>query len=221
MMMAMRMPAESHLEDIYEEAPAERNREVLYRGLAWTVLRGVFAPYPTFGSNTGITPKNREMYEGKTVLDLGCGSGVRGIIAAMSGAEHVLATDINRTACVNTAMNAERHGMSVSVLQADMFAGIGGTFDTIVSYLPSRDAPIDSPEQIATHDPGLRLNKRLIDEGRDYLKPGGTLHTSFLDQGGIADMKDRIVARGYEIESHKVRPHETTGDWHFFSLRAE
>ena len=211
------MMGESHLEDIYEEAPSEKDREVLYRGLAWTVLRGVFAPYPTFGSNTGITPKNRLMYENKKVLDLGSGSGVRGIIAAMSGAEHVVATDVNYMACINTILNASRHNVTIDVVQADMFAGIACTFDTIVSYLPSRDAPIESADQIATHDPGLRLNKQLIDEARDFLEPGGTLHTSFLDQGSIDAMQDRIEHRGYTIDSHKIRPHET-GDWHFFSL---
>lgn len=209
--------AESHLEDMYEDAPAAYDRQVVYRGLSWVVLKDVFAPYPTFGSNRGITPKNQEMYAGKTVLDLGSGSGVRAILAKMSGAIHVVATDITEQACINTAINAQRFRTPISVVQTDMFTGLGGRFDTIVSYLPSRDAPITGPQDIPIHDPGLTLNRQLIAEAYEYLEPGGSLHTSLLDQGNIPEFKD-LMQQHYEVESHKVRPHET-GDWHFFSLR--
>lgn len=212
----------SKLHDLYEDAPAPVDRILEYRGLSWLVLRGVFAPYPTFGSKAGITPKNREMYEGKRVLDLGCGSGVRGILAVLSGAESVVATDVCQVACRNTQLNALAHDAPVSIACTDMFAGITGSFDTIVSYLPSRDAPVEALSDRAVHDPGLSLNKQLIDEAIQHLAPAGTLHTSFLDQhDSVQEMHERILSTGYAITSHVVRPHAETGDWHFYSLAVD
>lgn len=204
--------------DIYEESPAAFDRDVWYRGFEWRVLKGVFAPYPVFGTVVGITAKNRAMYGGKRVLDLGCGCGVRGIIAKLSGADEVVASDICEIACHNTVLNSCRHACDITVVCTDMFTGLCRTFDTIVSYLPSRDAPVRKSEDRAIHDPGLRLNHQLIDESADYLVPGGELHTSLLDQGSIPDFLDQIEQRGYTVRSHKVRPHDT-GDWHFLSLR--
>ncbi len=216
----MSSQAPEHLHDLYEDAPAPVDRVLQYRGLGWVVLSDVFAPYPTFGSTTGITKKNIAMYEGKRVLDLGCGSGVRGIIAALSGAERVVATDIHDRACQNTALNAQRHNVAVDIVCADMFACMAGRFDTIVSYLPSRDAPVGTLAERAIHDPGLRLNRQLLDEAPAFLEPGGTLHTSFLDQdGSVLEMEDLIADNGYNQLSHVVRPHAETGDWHFFSLQ--
>lgn len=205
-------------DDIYEESPAQTDREVEYRGFTWRVLRGVFAPYPVFGSISGITAKNIEMYSNRYVLDLGSGCGVRGILAKRSGARRVVATDICPVACWNTTVNAIAHGVKIQVVCTDMFSGLRGTFDTIVSYLPSRDAPVQHWYERAIHDPGLRLNRQLIADAPGFLVAGGTLHTSLLDQGSIPEFLRQIDTRGYELVSHKVRPHET-GDWHFLSLR--
>lgn len=203
--------------DIYEEAPATEDRVVRYRSLNWTVLKGVFAPYPTFNGLAPVTPKNIKMFQGKRVLDLGCGSGVRAVIARMSGAEEVLATDISYDACRNTRINADRHNQKVSVVCASMFEGLNTRFDTIVSYLPSRDAPVEKPEDRAIHDPGFELNFQLIDEAADFLVGRGSLHTAFLDQGQVGECSRRIEANGYVVDSYKILPHET-GDWHFASI---
>lgn len=203
--------------DLYEEAPATTDRVVTYRGFRWHVMKGVFAPYPVFGSVQGITAKNREMYAGQRVLDLGCGCGVRGILAKLSGAVSVLLSDVCEVACDNTRLNARVHAVDVSVVCADMFSGIGERFDRIISYLPSRDAPVSHAWERAIHDPKLRLNHQLIDESPDYLVSGGRLYTAFLDQGNIRVLLDLIDNRGYEILSHRVILHQT-GDWHFLSL---
>lgn len=159
------------------------------------------------------------MYLGRRVLDLGCGCGVRGIMAGLCGAKEVIATDICEVACRNTLLNIQRHRtFRVKVVCTDMFSGLRGSFDTIVAYLPSRDAAVSKPWERAIYDPGLRLNRQLFDEAWQYLVPGGTLHASLLDQGAIPEFLDQIASRGYELTSHKVCPHET-GDWHPLSLR--
>lgn len=200
--------------DIYAEGVAEHDTVIRYRGLDWVVLRGVFAPYPTFSSSRGITHKNIEMYRHKTVLDIGTGTGVRAVLAALSGAASVIATDISWEACVNARINARRQNVALQVVQTNMFEAVCGTFDTVVSYLPSRNEPLQKPGDHTIHDPDFVLNNQLIQEAKDYLVPGGSLHTSFLDQGQIEDMLFEIEWAGLRLKDHTVKPHDT-GDWHF------
>jgi len=60
----------------------------------------------------------KEEVRDKTVLDLGSGSGVAGIAAAMAGAQRVIACDIDPDACLATAVNAELNGVAVDVIQS-------------------------------------------------------------------------------------------------------
>ena len=61
----------------------------------------------------------------RTVLDLGCGTGLLSLAAAVRGAEKVFAFDNNRLACDVCSTNARRNGLHarVQVVQADLFTG--------------------------------------------------------------------------------------------------
>lgn len=50
---------------------------------------------------------------GRTVLDLGCGSGVAGIAAAKAGADRVLASDTDPVALAMAALNAAANGLEL------------------------------------------------------------------------------------------------------------
>jgi ribosomal protein L11 methyltransferase len=52
---------------------------------------------------------------GKTVIDYGCGSGILAVAAALLGARHVSAVDIDPQAVQATRDNAERNGVSARV----------------------------------------------------------------------------------------------------------
>lgn len=60
-----------------------------------------------------------------SVLDMGCGTGVLGIIAALRGASHVDAVDIDNWSVQNTTYNATLNGV------ADKVAAIQGTSDSL------------------------------------------------------------------------------------------
>lgn len=88
---------------------------------------GVFPPGPTLSSavfvrwllsNEGPGP-----WPGRRVLDLGCGSGVIGLALAQAGAQ-VIASDINPVAALNAAANARANGLALTVVVADLLAGI-------------------------------------------------------------------------------------------------
>lgn len=63
-----------------------------------------------------------ELAAGKSVLDLGAGSGLTAIAAAKAGASWVLAADIDRIALAATQLNAVANGCVVDVTDVDLLA---------------------------------------------------------------------------------------------------
>ena len=79
---------------------------------------------------------SERLVAGATVLDVGCGSGVLAVAAALLGASSVTAIDIDPAAVVATTDNAARNGVSglVSVSGASL-AAVAGRFDVVVANI--------------------------------------------------------------------------------------
>lgn len=116
--------------------------------------------------------------EGQVVLDLGTGCGVLAIAAALAGAKHVVATDINPDALEATRRNAEKHSVSdkIETFKSDLFQIVSGKFDRIIANLPIVDALVGSDYvSAALYDPDYRLRARLLREAKQYLNPSGRI----------------------------------------------
>ena len=74
-----------------------------------------------------------ETVAGKTVLDLGAGSGLVAIAAALSGAAHVTAVDIDRYAIAATTLNATANSVAVATLHEDLTTGPPPQADIILA----------------------------------------------------------------------------------------
>ncbi len=73
---------------------------------------------------------------GDLVADIGCGSGVLAVIAALRGACEVVATDIADAAREATIDNAERNGVAAAIRASTMPAArITGTFDLVIANI--------------------------------------------------------------------------------------
>jgi predicted nicotinamide N-methyase len=75
---------------------------------------------------------NAALMNGRTVLDLGAGSGLTSVAAMKAGAASVLAADIDRYALVAIGLNAEANGVRVATTDVDLLAGAPGAFDAIL-----------------------------------------------------------------------------------------
>ncbi|MFH1491681.1 MAG: 50S ribosomal protein L11 methyltransferase [Pseudomonadota bacterium] len=62
--------------------------------------------------------KNRPLFEGKSILDFGSGSGIVAIAAAMAGAKEVAACDSDRDAIDATEVNAALNGVRVNTCES-------------------------------------------------------------------------------------------------------
>jgi release factor glutamine methyltransferase len=78
---------------------------------------------------------------GSAVLDMGCGSGIQGIIAFNKGAGSVTFVDINTKALTNVRKNLSETRIDKSLfIQSDLFEQVKGKFDVILfnpPYVPT------------------------------------------------------------------------------------
>jgi predicted nicotinamide N-methyase len=68
----------------------------------------------------------------RRVLDLGAGSGIVGIAAAKSGAENVIAADVDRNAIAAAGLNAGVNGVTISTFFGDLTAGSPPEVDVVL-----------------------------------------------------------------------------------------
>lgn len=110
-------------------------------GASITVEDGVFTPDPTISYSTSIIVDNFPDVAGKRVADVGTGTGVLAILAALKGAQEVVATDSSDAAVENARRNASGNGVTetVTVVKTNLLDGIDGTFDVIFANLPILD----------------------------------------------------------------------------------
>ncbi len=66
---------------------------------------------------------NPDQLAGRSVLDLGAGSGLQAIAAAKSGARHVLAADIDPLALAACTLNFELNAVSLATSSEDFLSG--------------------------------------------------------------------------------------------------
>lgn len=120
---------------------------------------------------------------GKSVLEIGTGSGLLAFCCWHAGATLVVATDVNPQAIACARANSTRLGAEIdfrrvsSTSTADLgaFSVIGPEerFDLIISNPPwENDIPRQWSEY-AFYDPSFALLRSLLDGLREHLQPGG------------------------------------------------
>jgi release factor glutamine methyltransferase len=107
-----------------------------YNNLTLFVPKGVFHPLLFFSTKFLAAQINLLDLEGKTFLDLGCGSGLLSLVAARKHAR-VTAVDINPLAINATEQNLHQNLLSAEVLLSDMFGSLKqNRYDFIVINPP-------------------------------------------------------------------------------------
>jgi release factor glutamine methyltransferase len=81
----------------------------------------------------------KEVQAGQRFLDVGCGAGLVGLVAARNKAV-VTCTDLNPHAVGRTRENARENQLTLEVVQTDLLEGLAGPFDVVAfnpPYLPT------------------------------------------------------------------------------------
>lgn len=139
---------------------------------------------------------------GKTILDLGCGSGILGIGAMLLGCERCAGCDIDPKAPEVALSNAALNGIASEIF--DIRAG------DVLSDAGMRKA-LGSGYDIVTANIVADVIIPLSGIVREFLKPGGVFITSGIIEGRQDEVRAAIEANGFTITAHY-----TEDDWHCF-----
>ncbi len=129
-----------------------------------------------------------EPVEGRRVLDMGSGTGVLAILAAMKGAAYVEAVDIDEWAFRNARENFERNGVDVTPLLGDAsLLTDDKSFDIILANI-NRNILLRDMQAYAR-----------------VLKPGGTLLLSGFYEHDVESLRDKAETLGLRLVQQKSR----------------
>jgi methylase of polypeptide subunit release factors len=144
---------------------------------------------------------NQDLYEGKKVLDVGCGTGILGIVMALYGASKVDFTDLSPLAVNNTQTNLAQFNLESKVMQGDLFENISEKYDIVVFNHPFFPGdPLDGKIVSNSMLGGKELFPRFLEEAKDYLLSSGTLLTTYWDFAGLENNpKVQGPKRGYKV----------------------
>ena len=148
----------------------------------------VHSAYPTtatdavfFGPDTYrycdlILDEARHRERALRVVDVGCGSGAGGIIAA-PGAERVVLADINAGALAFARVNAALAGIEdrVEIVDSDVLQGVSGPVDLVIANPPYMMDPASRAYRDGGGTFGEALAVRIAREALARLEPGGRL----------------------------------------------
>lgn len=132
-------------------------------------------------------------FEGKSVLDMGSGTGVLAIYAAMRGATDVTAIDIDEWCSINAKENAERNNVpEIKIFQGGKEKIPGMKVDVILANI-NRNILLDQMEEYAK-----------------ALNPMGTLQISGFYTEDVAVLSEEAAKFGLKYEEQKEKDNWTT-----------
>jgi release factor glutamine methyltransferase len=169
----------------------ERPAEFTLLDRTWELMEGVFSP--TYTPVTGLFSNWLPYPAGGTFLEVGSGTGVTAVMAALSGCRSVTALDISTAAVENTRRNVYRHGVQerVRVVQSDLFDALeaGERFDMIYWNSNFVEPPEDFVNASDLHhaffDPGYEVHRRYVEESSRHLSDHGRLLLGFCGIGNL------------------------------------
>jgi ribosomal protein L11 methyltransferase len=134
--------------------------------------------------------------QGDRVIDIGSGSGILAVAAALLGAAHVLALEVDALACQSARRNVAVNGVADRVAVREVAVG-----PAEVGVLPAADVVLGNL------DAGLLAG--LLDAVRDVLSPRGSLIVAGITGGERPGFIDAATASGFELH----RQHSVEGWW--------
>ena len=143
--------------------------------------------------------------EGKTFLDLGCGSGILGIGALVLGSARCVGCDIDPKAPDVAASNAALNGIG-----SDRFKVYAGDILSDASLRRILGSGYDAVLANIVSDVIIPLSALV----REFMKPGAVFITSGIIDGRQDEVRAALEGNGFEVIEHRKDE-----EWHCFVCR--
>ncbi|RAJ77539.1 methyltransferase family protein [Chitinophaga dinghuensis] len=184
--------------------------EIPVRDIRLSVWDGVFSPDEQLTRSTPFLLNFLPDMQEKSVLDIGCGSGILSILAGKQGAAKVVAADISAKAVSNTMMNITVHHLEdkITTVQSDLFDNISGKYDYIFGNLPILE------DIWQGNNSPVVLLQRFLAEAKEYLLPDGQLYFSWASFAPIAPVLSMLQTLSYRYSMHAFPVNNTM--WYVF-----
>ena len=140
--------------------------------------------------------------EGKTFLDLGCGSGILGIGALVLGSARCVGCDIDPKAPDVAASNAALNGIG-----SDRFKVYAGNILSDASLRHMLGSGYDAVLANIVSDVIIPLSALV----REFMKPGAVFITSGIIDGRQDEVRAALEGNGFEVVEHRNEE-----EWHCF-----
>lgn len=171
----------------------------------FSVNKGVFCPFLSSARyHARYLFYHTDLFYDKTVIDMGSGTGIFGIVMARNGAKKVIASDVSPLACQNTLSNVQKFNLEekIQVIQGDLFENIDEMADLIVWNIPFFPGfPPEGDTISASMMMPPDLFKKFLQESKSYLKPEGALVVPSYSLGGELNDPMCVGKRmGYKVK---------------------
>lgn len=147
-----------------------KERQYSYHGVRVSVFPGVFHPGLFYSTKFLIDYVLKQPLKDKSLLELGCGTGLLSIIATQNSA-FVTASDLSQRAIENVTLNAKQNQVQIEIIYSDLFDHIGQRkYDWIIINPPYYARSVKTEEELAWHcGQEFEYFKKLFSSLKDYM----------------------------------------------------
>ena len=182
---------------------SSQTRVVHVNGLELVVPPTVFHPGVFVTSRMFAKFLREQNLEGRSVAEIGTGSGILAISAAKAGANEVLAIDINPAAVLAAERNAATNGVSeiVKTKVSDLFSAVTFTkiFDVIISSPPSFEGkPRDMADRAWHAGQGYGGIALLFEQAYNHLASTGVMFILLSSDTNVKYMRKLAFQAGFD-----------------------
>lgn len=189
-----------------------KERRFRHLGLDLLIHPGVFHPGFFFSTKYMAEHIGDWDLKGKSVLELGAGSGFLSLLCASKGAV-VTASDISPLATENIRVNAARNGLSLRVVESDLFEALPPhPFDLVLINPPYYPG---TPSNMAEHawycGPEWEYFQRLFEDLGDYKAASGQVLMVVSEDVAVREIGKIAAGKGWRIR--EVDRSKRWGEW--------
>ena len=194
-------------------------RKYTYNNIYTIVQPTVFSPINTVSTKVFLDYIDTIELNNKTVLELGCGSGIISIFSASKGSE-VTATDINKTALNSLKKVSENQGFDIDCIYSDLFDEItkpnktGFNFDYIFinpPYYPKKPRKLE--EEAWFCGANFEYFEELFNQLPTYLSENTNCYMILSDDCNIKKIKE--IAKKNHVLFNCVLNEKKVGETNF------